>query len=517
MWFKAAGSTASGVLFSYDADQLSNSSGNTDHHDPALYVGGNGQLYGELWNGSIDPIHTSASVDDGNWHYVVLSGSSTSQSLYLDGSLVGTLSGQINQQNMTVDTVGAGFWQGGWPNAYITVGPTITDPAIGYYNGDIGQVAVYPHALGLPAVVAHDGLAGAASPELTQVTLPYRQRRPAGVLRQRHRPPGQLHRPQRRPVDDQQPGRHRVQGHLGQPRRGGPLRDRDRPGRPERGVRLRRPRRWAARVVQQRDRPAPDIRIRRGRVPGLGDRRGRQPGLPHQRHPWQHAHPHVVSGRARVPARRRHRIGPGLRRIHRLQPYLHHQWLALHHVLQLLLQRGQPAGPAQRRDHRGARWPVGVGDQQHVPDLVLLQRGRAAHLGDHARHQRLPERPDHQLHLLGRHRDRVRRWHDPGRAAAHADDPRRRADQLRLLCQRRPREGYRTSRALHRVRLRRTGPGAGQHRHHHKLPLRPDHFLRLQRRQPADHGELSRCHQPGHRTSRTRCRTPMPTTRTGTC
>jgi RHS repeat-associated protein len=172
LWFKAASSTASGVLFSYDADPLTKSTGNSDHHDPALYVGGNGELYGELWNGSVDPIHTSVSVDDGNWHYAVLTGSSTSQSLYLDGSLAGTVSGQINQQNMTVDTVGAGFWQDGWPNAYTTVGPTITDPAIGYFNGDIGQVAVYPHALGLPAISSHYALATAASPELSQVTLP---------------------------------------------------------------------------------------------------------------------------------------------------------------------------------------------------------------------------------------------------------------------------------------------------------------------------------------------------------
>ena len=56
LWFKAASSTASGVLFSYQADALSNSTGDSDHHDPALYVGSNGELYGEFWNGSIDPI-----------------------------------------------------------------------------------------------------------------------------------------------------------------------------------------------------------------------------------------------------------------------------------------------------------------------------------------------------------------------------------------------------------------------------------------------------------------------------
>ena len=172
LWFKAASTTASGVLFSYQADALTSSTGNTDHHDPALYVGGNGQLYGELWNGSIDPIHTTASVDDGNWHYAVLTGQATSQSLYLDGTLVGTLSGQINQQNMTVDTIGAGFWQGGWPNSYITVGPTLTNPPIGYFNGSIAQAAVYPSGLGQPAVSSQHALAATASPELTKVALP---------------------------------------------------------------------------------------------------------------------------------------------------------------------------------------------------------------------------------------------------------------------------------------------------------------------------------------------------------
>lgn len=171
LWFKAASSTSSGVLFSDDADALSNSSGNTDNHDPTLYVGGNGELYGEFWNGSIDPIHSATSVDDGNWHYAVLTASSTSQSLYLDGKLVGSLSGQIDQRNQATDTIGAGFW-GSWPNAYITVGPTLTDPAIGYFSGDIAQAAVYPHALGLPEISAHYDLADAALPEMTQVTLP---------------------------------------------------------------------------------------------------------------------------------------------------------------------------------------------------------------------------------------------------------------------------------------------------------------------------------------------------------
>ena len=172
LWFKAASSTASGVLFSYQADALTKSTGNADHHDPALYVGSNGELYGEFWNGSIDPLHSTASVDDGGWHDAVLTGNSTTQSLYLDGSLVGTLSGQINQQNMTQDTVGAGFWQGGWPSAYTIEGPISSATPVGYFDGDIAQVAVYPHPLGQPAISAHHSLGAAATAQLTTVTMP---------------------------------------------------------------------------------------------------------------------------------------------------------------------------------------------------------------------------------------------------------------------------------------------------------------------------------------------------------
>ena len=168
LWFKAASSSASGVLFSYQTDALSNSGGNSAHHVPALYIGGNGELYGEFWQGSVAPIHTTTSVANGAWHYAVLTASSSSQSLYLDGTLVGTLSGQLNQLNMAIDTVGAGFWQAGWPSA--TQGGTAT--SIGYFNGDIAQVAVYPHPIGASAVATHYALGGGAAQELSQVTLP---------------------------------------------------------------------------------------------------------------------------------------------------------------------------------------------------------------------------------------------------------------------------------------------------------------------------------------------------------
>jgi RHS repeat-associated protein len=171
LWFKAASSTASGVLFGYSADAITNSSGNSAAHVPALYVGGNGELYGELWNGSADPMHSAANVDDGNWHYAVITGSATSQSLWLDGTQVATLSGQISPDGLTNDTVGAGFWES-WPEDYVTQGPILDDTPIGYFDGSIGQVAVYPHPLGQPAIAEQYAMAEHATPELTQVTTP---------------------------------------------------------------------------------------------------------------------------------------------------------------------------------------------------------------------------------------------------------------------------------------------------------------------------------------------------------
>jgi RHS repeat-associated protein len=169
LWFKAASTSSSGVLFGYASSPLTSSS--PAHWDPALYIGGNGELYGEFWNGSANPIHTSYPVTDPNWHHVVLTANSSSQTMYLDGNPVyqQPLNGQINQLNMTYDTVGAGFWKGPWPSNNTPGG---NQPPVGYFNGDIAQVAIYPHPIGASAITAHDTLRTVASPEMTQVTLP---------------------------------------------------------------------------------------------------------------------------------------------------------------------------------------------------------------------------------------------------------------------------------------------------------------------------------------------------------
>ena len=58
LWFKAAsGTRRRAVLLRRRCDHQFLRQSRAP--DPALYIGTNGELYGEFWNGSIDPIHTT--------------------------------------------------------------------------------------------------------------------------------------------------------------------------------------------------------------------------------------------------------------------------------------------------------------------------------------------------------------------------------------------------------------------------------------------------------------------------
>ncbi len=248
LWFKDTGD--GGVLFSYDADPITGSSatGDAAAHVPALYVGGNGELYGELWNGSIDPMNSSATVNDGNWHYAVLTGSATSQSLYLDGKLAGTLSGQISQASNDYDTVGAGFWSS-WPEAVSTTSPAITTDPYGHFDGSVAEAAIYPHALGQPAIAAHYALAGPGVPGADPDHAAQRPGGGPGVVRHRERPGVVVHQRRRGHVAGRRARGVRVHRVLGGAAVGDQVRDGHHPGRVPGGVRVRRGQRRAPGVL----------------------------------------------------------------------------------------------------------------------------------------------------------------------------------------------------------------------------------------------------------------------------
>jgi RHS repeat-associated protein len=95
LWFQVPAGAPAGVLFSYSDAAIAPTS--TKGIFPALYVGTDGKLMGSFWlsdvSGIPNPITTSSSVADGHWHHVLLTGSETAQTMYLDGSLVGAIAG----------------------------------------------------------------------------------------------------------------------------------------------------------------------------------------------------------------------------------------------------------------------------------------------------------------------------------------------------------------------------------------------------------------------------------------
>jgi RHS repeat-associated protein len=169
LWFKVRqGNSAGGVLYDYEALPLNYPGQPTGLRVPALYVGTDGKLRGEVWNGGGSPITTSQAVNDGNWHYAVLSVSTSAESLYLDGSLVGTSNTAPVASDGSYVYIGAGASGGTWPAHPASPG--------GYFPGSIAEVAVYKTQLTTAQVTAQwlaaKSSAGLAPTETVHVTDP---------------------------------------------------------------------------------------------------------------------------------------------------------------------------------------------------------------------------------------------------------------------------------------------------------------------------------------------------------
>ncbi|MEV6987613.1 DUF6531 domain-containing protein, partial [Sphaerisporangium sp. NPDC051017] len=102
-WFKTTGS---GVVLGYSSLA---SIGTPSEYTPVLYVGTDGKLRGQFWNGTVTPITTSGAVNNGQWHHVALTGDSNTQTLYLDGQPVGSVNGAIDHRAHFVTRVGSGY------------------------------------------------------------------------------------------------------------------------------------------------------------------------------------------------------------------------------------------------------------------------------------------------------------------------------------------------------------------------------------------------------------------------
>ncbi|MDX3184912.1 DNRLRE domain-containing protein [Streptomyces sp. ME02-7008A-1] len=143
LWFNT---TKSGVLLGFQNAALG---ATPTSWRPALNIDEAGKLRGEWYltgNPGAKPITSTQTVTDGKWHHAVLTGARTTQSLYLDGVLVGSLAGTISEQGLAYAYLGAGYASSGWMGV-----------ASGTYRftGQIDEAAIYRKALSADQVADH--------------------------------------------------------------------------------------------------------------------------------------------------------------------------------------------------------------------------------------------------------------------------------------------------------------------------------------------------------------------------
>ena len=140
LWFKTTADN--GVLLSWQADPISDGT-TPGNYAPELYVGADGKLLAKfLQSGGGSPVTSATAVTDGKWHNVVISGAGNTQTVYLDGTAVGSLSGAITLSPDQYDYVGAGFLGGAWPDESHSGQNGNTGYAT-YFNGDISDVGFW--------------------------------------------------------------------------------------------------------------------------------------------------------------------------------------------------------------------------------------------------------------------------------------------------------------------------------------------------------------------------------------
>ena len=159
MWFRT---DKAGPLFSKQNKPLGTA---PTSYVPVLYVDTSGKLRGQFWTGALNQIVTPGTVTNNEWHHVVLSSSLNTTIMYLDGQVVGTKAGVIDNAPFTYSTVGAAHLPAGsgWPETGTAQRQS--------FSGLIDEVAVYQHPLGLPAVQNHYR-ARAAADQMTKTVLP---------------------------------------------------------------------------------------------------------------------------------------------------------------------------------------------------------------------------------------------------------------------------------------------------------------------------------------------------------
>jgi PKD repeat protein len=135
LWFKTT-TTSGGKMLGF-GNQNTGNSGNYDRH---IYMNPNGSVSFGVYNNGSYTITSPNAYNDGQWHQVVGSLSSSGMVFYVDGKRIGTNGGT------TVGQSYSGYWRIGGDSSWSG------NP---YFNGSIDDVAIYPSALTTDQVRQH--------------------------------------------------------------------------------------------------------------------------------------------------------------------------------------------------------------------------------------------------------------------------------------------------------------------------------------------------------------------------
>jgi hypothetical protein len=140
-WFRTD-SNVGGALMGFAAP----SAGQGSTNDKMVYLNSAGAIVYGVFSGTRVTVSTPASYNDGNWHHVVVTQSSTAgATIYVDGAAVASSSSITSGQAI------AEYWRWGgqslayWPNR----------PASDFFVGTLDEVALYPTALSATQVQLH--------------------------------------------------------------------------------------------------------------------------------------------------------------------------------------------------------------------------------------------------------------------------------------------------------------------------------------------------------------------------
>jgi len=151
IWFKTT-TTSGGKLIGFGTS----STGTSNSFDRHIYMTNSGQLIFGQYTGSVVTVTSTASYNDGFWHYAVGTYNGSTMVLYVDGSQMGSVAAG-SPQNYN------GYWRIGYDN--LSNWPSV--PSSYYFQGSIGETAVYSSALSATQVSNHFVAAGGGSYDST--------------------------------------------------------------------------------------------------------------------------------------------------------------------------------------------------------------------------------------------------------------------------------------------------------------------------------------------------------------